>query len=118
TAMTTLWAGVAACLLTAPAAAHWVPPPAPVLGHEPGERFTDHASILRYVDALVAAAPDRTRLERYGETVEGRPLVQLVIGRADYLSRLDGILAANAELTRPETSAERARQIAARSEEH
>jgi len=111
--MTTLAAVAAALLLNVPAAAQQVPSPADVLGYELGERFTDHASILRYVDALVAAAPDRTRLERYGETVEGRPLVQLVIGRADYLSRLDGILAANAELTRPETSAERARQIAA-----
>ncbi len=111
--MTTLTTVAAVLLLNLPAAAQQVPSPADVLGYELGERFTDHASILRYVDALVAAAPERTRLEHYGESVEGRALVQLVIGRADHLARLDEILAANAELTRLETSAERARQIAA-----
>ncbi len=111
--MTTLTMVAAALLTVSPVAAQQVPAPADVLGYELGERFTDHGAILRYIDALIAAAPERTRLEQYGETVEGRPLVQLVIGRADYLDRLDQILATNAELTRLETTVERARQIAA-----
>jgi len=102
-----------ALALAGPAAAQQPPSPADVLGYELGEHFTDHASILRYVDAIAAASPDRVRREQYGESVEGRPLVQVVIARPDYLSRLDAILAANAELARIETSAERARQIAA-----
>src|SRR5690606_28035478 len=102
-----------ALALAGPAAAQQAPSPADVLGYELGEHFTDHASILRYVDAIAVASPERVRVERYGESVEGRPLVQVVVARPDYLSRLDGILAANAELARIETSAERARQIAA-----
>ena len=116
--MTTLTMVAAALLTVSPVAAQQVPAPADVLGYELGERFTDHGAILRYIDALIAAAPERTRLEQYGETVEGRPLVQLVIGRADYLDRLDQILATNAELTRLETTVERARQIVLGSDRH
>jgi len=90
-----------------------VPSPADVLGYGIGERFTDVAGITRYLEAVTAAAPDRTRLERYGQTPEGRPLVQLVIARADLMARLDQVLAMNRELSEPATSAARARQIAA-----
>ena len=90
-----------------------VPSPADVLGYELGARFTDHGAIVRYVDAVVTAAPDRTRLHEYGTSTEGRPLLQLAVGRADLLARLDEILAANAELTALETTEARARAIAA-----
>ncbi|MGH7444096.1 MAG: M14 family zinc carboxypeptidase, partial [Longimicrobiales bacterium] len=104
---------IAAVMAALPAAAQQAPSPAEVLGYELGERFTDPAGVVRYVEALAAAAPDRTRLEQYGETYEGRPLLQLVIARPDHLARLDEILTANAELTRLETGEARAREIAA-----
>ncbi len=111
--MRTLPGALAALLLATPIAAQQVPSPADVLGYGLGERFTDHAGIVRYVEAVAAAAPERARIERYGESVEGRPLLQLVIARPDHLARLDAILAANAELTRLETPAARAAAIAA-----
>ena len=77
-----------------------------------GEHFTDHASIVRYFDALAAAAPI-VRLRRYGDTNENRPLLQVLIARQDYLARLDEILARNRELANPATSEARAREIAA-----
>jgi hypothetical protein len=90
-----------------------VPSPAQVLGYELGERFTPYAGVREYARALAAAAPDRVRYLPYGQTNEGRELFQLVIARPDLLARLDAVLAANAELTRPETSAQRAQQVAA-----
>ncbi|MBI4409507.1 MAG: zinc carboxypeptidase, partial [Gemmatimonadetes bacterium] len=88
------------------------PSPAQVLGYELGERFTDHAGIVRYLEALAAASP-RVRVWNYGETVEGRPLMQVVVAREDYLARLDEILARNRELADPATPEARARAVAA-----
>ena len=101
-------------LTAAPAASQQVPAPADVLGYELGEHFTDHPSIVRYLDAVAAAAPDRTSLVQYGTTNEGRPLFQLVIARPDHLRQLEAILAANAELTQIHTSEARANELAAR----
>jgi hypothetical protein len=90
-----------------------VPPsPSQVLGYELGDRFTDVADAVRYLDALAAASP-RVRLRRYGESVEGRPLIHVVVGREDNLARLDEILARNRELADPATTEARAREIAA-----
>ena len=95
-----------------PAAAQAPPSPRDVLGHDLGERFTDHAGVVRYFDALAEASPIVT-VERYGETAEGRPLVQALIASADHRARLEDILARNAELTDPATPADRAAGIAA-----
>jgi hypothetical protein len=89
------------------------PSPADVLGYDIGGRFTDHWGVVRYMEALAAAAPSMTRLERYGETPEGRPLVQLIVARPDHMARIEEILAINRELTEPDTPESRARQIAA-----
>jgi len=43
------------------------------------------------MEALHAAAPDRTRLIRYAESWEGRPLVVMVIGSAERMANLDAI---------------------------
>ena len=87
------------------------PSPAQVLGYELGERFTPYSGVQQYARALDAASP-RVEYRPYGETYEGRELFQLVIATPENLARLDAILAANAELTRPETSPARAQQIA------
>lgn len=89
-----------------------VPSPAEVLGHELGERFTDHDGVVRYFQALAAASP-LVELRRYGETAEGRPLLRAVIARADYRARLDEILDRNRELAEPDTPEARAREIVA-----
>src|SRR4051812_29763548 len=106
-------ATLALALLPLAAAAQAAPPsPAQVLGYQLGERFTPYAGVQQYAKALAAAAPDRVRYLPYGQTYEGRELFQLVIARPDVLSRLDQVLAANAELTRPETSVQRAQAVA------
>lgn len=105
---------LAAVLLALPLQAQQarIPSPADVLGYPLGERFTDHANLLRYLDALAAAVPN-VKIRRYGETNEGRSLIQVVIARPDYMARLDELLARNRELARLTTTDARARAIAA-----
>jgi hypothetical protein len=89
-----------------------VPTPADVLGYEIGERFTPVSGVERYMRAL-AEASELFTVDTYGETIEGRPLVQVLIATPAHRERMDEILAANRELMDPETSEERARAIAA-----
>lgn len=91
-------------------AAQTPPSPADVLGWEMGERFTDVPSVYRYFDVL-AGASDLVSVEPYGASWEGRPLVQVVVASAAHRARLDDILAANRELSDPDTPVERAEEI-------
>jgi hypothetical protein len=62
-----------------------------VVGHENGAEITNHAQIEAYLNALVKAAPNHTRLARYAETWEGRPLWYLVIASEANIARLEEI---------------------------
>ncbi|MEX2049144.1 MAG: M14 metallopeptidase family protein [Gemmatimonadota bacterium] len=81
-----------------------------VVGHGFREEITPPDQILRYMEALAEAAPDRTRLIRYAESWEGRPLVALVVGSPARMARLDGVLADLARLAAadlPQTEVDR-----------
>jgi len=52
-----------------------------VLGYDAGDRVTSHAGIMRYMEALAAAAPSRLKIFDYGETWEGRKLIYAAVGR-------------------------------------
>ncbi|MFI5173974.1 MAG: M14 family metallopeptidase [Terriglobia bacterium] len=67
-----------------------VPTPKSVIGHEVGEQFTHFFQLEQYYKA-VAAASDRVKLVKYGETYEARPLYMLVISTPENLKRLDTI---------------------------
>jgi hypothetical protein len=97
-------------LLQTPALGQEVPSPAEVLGYELGERFTTVAGISHYFAAL-AEASDLVSVHPYGSTVEGRPLIQVLVASAPHRVRLDEILDRNRELTDPETSEARASEI-------
>ena len=68
-----------------------VPTQKQVLGYEAGERISPPADIVRYLEALAAARPDRIQVHDYGKTWEGRRLVYAVIGNAANMKRLDQI---------------------------
>ena len=72
-----------------------------VAGHDFGEVITPPDDVIRYFEALAAAAPERTRLIRYAESWEGRPLVVLVIGSPERMARLDDVKADLARLADP-----------------
>lgn len=87
--------------------------PEQFLGYARGARFTDHANVVRYMEHVASSVPDRVSLRRYGETMEGRPLVQVVVARPDVLRDLSGVLDRNRRLADPSTPESEAQQIAA-----
>ena len=72
-----------------------------VAGHEFRQEITAPEDVVRYFEALAGAAPQRTRLIRYAESWEGRPLVILVIGSPERIARLDQIKAGLQKLADP-----------------
>jgi hypothetical protein len=76
--------------LALPASGQDLRSPSGFLGYGLGTRFTPHHRVLEYVDH-VAAASDRVRVERYGESVEGRPLALAFVASPENLARLDDI---------------------------
>ncbi len=64
-----------------------------VVGHGFRERITTPEQIVRYFEALHEAAPERTRLIRYAQSWEGRPLVVMVVGSPERIANLDSIQA-------------------------
>ena len=62
-----------------------------VLGYNPGEEITRHADVLRYFEALAAAAPERVEIINYAESWQGRRLAYVVISSASNMARLEDI---------------------------
>jgi hypothetical protein len=103
---------VALLLLTSPAVGQEIPSPAQVLGYEMGERFTPVAGLVHYFNRL-AGASELVSVHPYGETHQGRPLIQVLVASPAHRARLEEILDRNRELTDPRTSEARAREIIA-----
>ncbi|RMF60867.1 MAG: zinc carboxypeptidase, partial [Bacteroidetes bacterium] len=93
-----LFAFALLCILALPASGQdRLLAPADFLGYEPGTRFTPHHRVVAYFEHVAAASPN-VRLEYYGETYEGRPLLVAYVARPDYLARLDAIRTNNLRL--------------------
>jgi hypothetical protein len=73
--------------------------PEEFLGYPLGSRFTRHADMIRYVEYLTAQAPNRLKLQTYGTTYEGRPLLLATITSESNLSRLEEIRTNNLKIT-------------------
>jgi hypothetical protein len=73
--------------------------PKQFLGYELGEKFTPHYKIADYFEAAAKAAPQQMKLEKYGETNEGRPLYIAVLSSPDNMGHIDEIRKNNLRLT-------------------
>jgi hypothetical protein len=62
-----------------------------VVGHAIGTEITSHSDMLRYLQALQAAAPDRMRLQTIGQSWQGRDLVLAIITSPRNQARLDAV---------------------------
>lgn len=77
-----------------------------ILGHAPGERIVWHAEIVRYLEALQKAAPDRIRISTYAHSWEGRQLVYAMVGSAKNIANLEWIRSNMQRLLDPRVSDE------------
>jgi len=82
------------------ARAQTVPSPDEFLGYPLGSRFTPHYRIVQYVEALAKARPDMMKLNYYGKTYEGRPLLVAFVSDPVHISDLESIRLNNLGLAR------------------
>jgi len=73
-----------------------------VLGYDHGERITTPEDVEKYLRALHAAAPERTRLIEYARSWQGRPLWLFIIGNRERMSRLDALQKSRTVLQAPD----------------
>jgi hypothetical protein len=72
--------------------------PEQFLGYKVGEKFTPHWKIIEYYRHVAAAAPDRVKLQQYGVTYEGRPLMVAYVSTPANISNLDAVRTNNLRL--------------------
>lgn len=65
--------------------------PEAFLGYELGSRFTRHHQVVDYYNYLASALPGQVKLEYYGETNEGRPLLLAIFSSEENMRNLEGI---------------------------
>ncbi len=80
-----------------------IPSPKEYLGYELGENFTIYAHIVEYYKKLAEASP-RVIYNEYGETYEGRPLINLIISSEANISNIDGIQQTHMNLLQPNSN--------------
>ncbi len=72
--------------------------PEQYLGYKIGSRYTRHHKIVEYFRAVAQAKPDMVKIEKYGETNEGRELVLAFIASPENLQKLESIRTNNLRL--------------------
>ena len=72
--------------------------PEQFLGYKLGSRYTPHFKIVNYFKQLAQSAPATMKLEQYGETNEGRPLLLAFVSSAENISNLEAIRTNNLRL--------------------
>jgi Zinc carboxypeptidase len=74
------------------------PSPEAFLGYPLGSHFTPHYKIANYFSQVAQAMPGQVKLEQYGQTNEGRPLLIAIISSPENFPRLDAIRLNNLRL--------------------
>lgn len=67
-------------------------------GYKIGNKFTPHYKLLNYFNAVAQAVPQMVKIEKYGETYEGRDLVVAYVALPENLHRLEEIRNNNLKL--------------------
>ena len=83
--------------------------PSEFLGYKPGEQFTPHYRMVEYYKYL-ASASRNIKLQEYGKTNEGRPLLLAFVGSENNINRLEDIRQNNLALAGIGQSAAAAKQ--------
>jgi hypothetical protein len=72
--------------------------PEEFLGYKTGSRYTPHWKIVTYFQHIASAASANVKLEQYGQSNEGRPLLLAFVSSAENMSRLEQIRLNNLRL--------------------
>ena len=68
------------------------------LGYQLGDHFTHHYKIVNYFKSVSQSRADMVKLEQYGETYEGRPLLLAYISSPENIAKLENIRMNNLRL--------------------
>ncbi|CAL1519590.1 M14 family zinc carboxypeptidase [Chitinophaga sp. MM2321] len=79
-----------------------VPTPEQFLGYTLGTQFTPHYKVVDYFKQVAATAKN-VKLEQYGTTYEGRPLIMAIVASAENFSRLEEIRQHSLDLSNAKT---------------
>lgn len=74
--------------------------PEQFLGYKLGSRYTPHWRMVEYFKQVAAATPSTVKLQEYGQTNEGRPLLVAFVGTATTISNLENIRTNNLALAK------------------
>jgi hypothetical protein len=74
--------------------------PEEFLGYRIGTKFTPHWKIVDYFKSVAAAVPSMVKLEQYGHTNEGRPLMVAYVSSEANVSNLENIRQHNLSIAR------------------
>jgi hypothetical protein len=77
--------------------------PEEFLGYKIGTKFTPHWKIVDYFKAVATAVPNSVKLEQYGQTNEGRPLMVAYVSNDANISNLENIRRHNLYLAKQDT---------------
>jgi hypothetical protein len=72
--------------------------PAQFLGYTVGSKYTRHHRVVEYFKSVAQARPEMVKLEKYGETNEGRELLITIIASPENLKRIELIRRNNLEM--------------------
>jgi hypothetical protein len=76
--------------------------PEEFLGYKIGSHFTPHWKVANYFHHVAAAAPSVMKLQLYGETNEGKPLMVAFVSSLDNIQNLENIRKNNLRLANQE----------------
>ncbi len=82
--------------------------PSDFLGYTIGSKYSPHFKVVNYFQHVAASASSKVKLEKYGETYEGRPLYLAFVSSPENISRLEAIRnqnLANAGISKSSVSA-------------
>ena len=69
-----------------------------LLGYKIGTRYTPAYKVVNYFNAVALAKPGMVKVEKYGDTYEGRDLIAAFIGSPENMQKLDAIRMNNLRL--------------------
>ncbi|HVX27348.1 MAG TPA: M14 family metallopeptidase [Parafilimonas sp.] len=75
-----------------------IPSPKEFLGYELGEHFTPQYKVVAYFNAVAQAASSMVKVQKYGETTEGRDMIAAFISSPQNIQNLENIRENNLRL--------------------